>query len=51
MSNWTHVAGVIRIDDIRIGNTTPDFDKIILKGDELDTIQIYGRVVTVIRRF
>ena len=31
MSNRTHVAGVIRIDDIRIGNTTPDFDKIIGK--------------------
>lgn len=31
MSNWTHVAGIIRIDDIRIGNTTPDFDKIIGK--------------------
>ena len=31
MSNWTHVVGVIRIDDIRIGNTTPDFDKIIGK--------------------
>lgn len=31
MSVWTHVAGIIRIDDIRIGNTLPDFDKLIGK--------------------
>lgn len=31
MSNWTHVAGVIRIDDIRIGNISIDFDKLIGK--------------------
>ena len=31
MSNWTHVAGVIRIDDLRFDNTTPDFEKLIGK--------------------
>lgn len=33
MSNWTHVAGVIRIDDIRglIHEDVPDFDKLIGK--------------------
>lgn len=31
MSNWTHVAGIIRIDDIRFGDTTLDFDKLIGK--------------------
>ena len=29
MSNWTHVAGVIRIDDIRLTDYDPDFDKLI----------------------
>ena len=28
-----------------------EFEKIVLKGDELDKINIYGRVVTVIRKF
>ena len=39
MSNWTHVAGIIRIDDLRLGDTIPDFDDLI--GKELhyeDTI-------------
>lgn len=39
MSNWTHVAGIIRIDDLRLGDTIPDFDGLI--GMELhyeDTI-------------
>ena len=32
MSNWTHVAGVIRIDDLRFdNNTTPNFEKLIGK--------------------
>jgi len=32
VSNWTHVAGVIRLDSIRIlGNEEPDFDKIFGK--------------------
>lgn len=31
MSVWTHVAGIIRIDDIRLGDTLPDFDKLIGK--------------------
>ena len=32
MSNWTHVAGIIRVDDFRFGNDiTKDFDKIIGK--------------------
>ena len=31
MSVWTHVAGIIRIDDIRFNNEIPDFDKIIGK--------------------
>lgn len=31
MSNWTHVAGIIRIDDFRSDNETLDFDKIIGK--------------------
>ena len=30
MSIWTHVAGVIRIDDFRLkGENTPDFDELI----------------------
>ena len=33
MSNWTHVAGIIRIDDLRLEDTIPDFDKLI--GEEL----------------
>lgn len=28
----------------------PDFDKIILKGDELDKVNIVGRVVTIIKK-
>lgn len=31
MSNWTHVAGVIRIDSFRFDDGTPDFDKLIGK--------------------
>lgn len=31
MSVWTHVAGVIRVDDIRIDNYLPNFDKIVGK--------------------
>lgn len=31
MSNWTHVAGIIRIDDIRFDNNLPNFDKLIGK--------------------
>lgn len=33
MSNWTHVAGIIRIDDFRFDNKIPDFDELI--GKEL----------------
>ena len=33
MSNWTHVAGIIRIDDLRLEDTILDFDKLI--GEEL----------------
>lgn len=34
MSNWTHVAGIIRVDGFRVGaNTEPDWDGII--GKEL----------------
>ena len=42
MSNWTHVAGIIRIDDLRLKDTIPDFDKLI--GKELhfmDTIAMW----------
>ena len=31
MSNWTHVAGIFRIDDIRMDDTIPDFEKIFGK--------------------
>ena len=31
MSVWTHVAGVIRVDDIRFDNHLPNFDKIVGK--------------------
>ena len=31
MSNWTHVAGIIRIDDFRWNNKVPDFEKIFGK--------------------
>lgn len=31
MSNWTHVAGIIRIDAIRLDDHIPDFDKLIGK--------------------
>lgn len=31
MSNWSHVAGIIRIDDIRFDDKTPDFDKLVGK--------------------
>lgn len=31
MSNWTHVAGIIRVDDLRTAGKIPDFDKIIGK--------------------
>lgn len=31
MSNWTHVAGVIRIDSFRFSGDLPDFDKLIGK--------------------
>ena len=33
MSNWTHVAGVVRIDDLRFDDETPDFDEMF--GKEL----------------
>lgn len=33
MSNWTHVAGIIRIDDFRVEDKIPDFDELI--GKEL----------------
>lgn len=33
MSNWTHVAGIIRIDDFRFEDKIPDFDELI--GKEL----------------
>lgn len=33
MSNWTHVAGIIRIDDFCLEDKIPDFDKLI--GKEL----------------
>jgi len=34
MSNWTHVAGIIRVDGFRVGaDTEPDWDSII--GKEL----------------
>lgn len=32
MSNWSHVAGIIRIDDIRFDDKTPDFDVLIGKS-------------------
>lgn len=28
MSNWTHVAGIVRVDSIRFMMDTPDFDSI-----------------------
>lgn len=31
MSNWTHVAGIIRIDDFRMDDKIPDFEKIFGK--------------------
>ena len=31
MSVWTHVAGIIRVDDIRFDNYSPNFDKIVGK--------------------
>jgi hypothetical protein len=31
MSVWTHVAGIIRIDAIRLSDEIPDFDEIIGK--------------------
>lgn len=31
MSNWSHVAGIIRIDDIRFDDKTPDFDELVGK--------------------
>lgn len=31
MSNWTHVAGIIRIDAFRHSDYDPDFDKLIGK--------------------
>lgn len=31
MSVWTHVAGIIRVDDIRMEDNLPDFDKLIGK--------------------
>ena len=34
MSNWTHVAGIIRVDGFRVGSDTkPDWDKLL--GKEL----------------
>lgn len=37
MSNWTHVAGIIRIDSIRIFENNIDFDKLIGKEIEYDS--------------
>lgn len=31
MSNWTHVAGIMRIDDFRMNDEVPDFEKIFGK--------------------
>ena len=31
MSNWTHVAGIIRIDAFRFNDYDPDFDRLIGK--------------------
>lgn len=31
MSNWTHVAGIIRLDDLRLDNSLPDFEGIFGK--------------------
>lgn len=31
MSSWTHVAGIIRVDSIRLSDSIPDFDKLIGK--------------------
>lgn len=31
MSVWTHVAGVIRVDDIRLDDYLPNFDKMVGK--------------------
>ena len=39
------------INQIVCTSDNPEFDKIVLKGDELDTIQILGKIVTVIRKF
>ena len=39
MSIWTHVAGIIRVDDIRFENPMPDFEHILGKQisyEELD---------------
>lgn len=42
MSNWTHVAAVIRIDDFRFGDfTEPDWDKIF--GKELLYDELYEK--------
>ena len=29
MSNWTHVAGIIRVDDLRLGDKDLDFEDLI----------------------
>ena len=40
MSVWAHVAGVVRIDDLRIDNSNPpDFDEIF--GAEFDYEEMY----------
>ena len=36
MSNWTHVAGIIRIDDFRMNDEIPDFEKIFGKTVRFD---------------
>lgn len=39
MSVWTHVAGIIRVDDIRLLNKDlPDFDKIIGKECTFESV-------------
>lgn len=38
MSNWTHVAGIIRVDSFRFLDTSIDFDKLIGKTLDFDDI-------------
>lgn len=44
MSNWTHVAGIIRVDDFRVGtDTEPDWDSIL--GKELRYQDVFEKWV------